>query len=62
MFIESVLTQRFRVVDDRDGVVVPGLDHPVHQHPLSSEGVELKDVIKVIITTITATALIFSSH
>ena len=38
----------------------PGLDHPVHQLPLSSEGVELQDVIVVVvlvaITVIVGTA------
>jgi len=27
-------------------VAIPGLDHPVHQLPLSGEGVELQDVIR----------------
>ena len=34
------------VVHNRDSVVTPGLDHPVHQLPLT-EGVELQDVIRV---------------
>ena len=35
------------VVHNRDSVVSPGLDHPVHLLPLTGEGVELKDVIRV---------------
>ena len=35
------------MVDGGDRVVTPGLDHPVHQLPLSGEGVELQDVIRV---------------
>ena len=35
------------MVDGGDRVVTPGLDHPVHQLPLSGEGVELQDVIIV---------------
>ena len=62
MFIGSVLTEIFIVGDDRDSVVVPGLDHPVHQLPLSTEGVELQDLIEVIIAAIKAAALIFSYH
>ena len=30
---------------NRDIIVSPGLDHPVHQIPLTGEGVELKDII-----------------
>ena len=33
------------VLNDRDSVVIPGLDHPVHLLPLTGEGVELKDVV-----------------
>ena len=29
-------------------MVTPGLDHPVHQLPLSGEGVELQDFIRVV--------------
>ena len=47
MFIESVLTQRSNVVDHRDSVVTPDLEHPVHQLPLSGEGVKLQDIIKI---------------
>ena len=46
------------VVDHRDCVGSPGLDHPVHQLPLSGEGVELQDVIRVGGGTV-ITALIF---
>ena len=35
------------VLNDRDSVDTPGLDHPVHLLPLTGEGVELKDVIIV---------------
>ena len=35
------------VVHYRDSVVTPGLDHPVHLLPLTGEGVELKDVVRV---------------
>ena len=35
------------VFNDRDSVVIPGLDHPVHLLPLTGEGVELQDVVKV---------------
>ena len=35
------------VVDDGDCVVISGLDHPVHQLPLSGEGVELQDLIRI---------------
>ena len=47
MFIESVLTERFNVVNNRDSVVAPGLEHPVHQLPLSGEGIKLQDLIVV---------------
>ena len=46
VFIVSVLNAKSFNVDHRDGVVIPGLDHPVHQLPLSGEGVELKDFIR----------------
>ena len=47
IFIVSVLNTKSFNNDHRDGVVMPGLDHPVHQLPLSGEGVELQDFIKV---------------
>ena len=47
MFIESVCTERFKAVDDGDGGVGPGLDHPVHQLPLSGDGIKLQDLIVV---------------
>ena len=31
----------------RHSVVVPGVDHPVHQFPFFGEGVELQDFNKV---------------
>ena len=34
-------------VDHGDRVGTPGLDHVVHQLPLSGEGVELQDLIRV---------------
>ena len=44
----SILLAQFRLkVYHRDCVEIPGLDHPVHQFPLSGEGVELQDVIRV---------------
>ena len=57
MFIGSVhsLNTKFCVkVDHRHSVVFPGLDHPVHQLPLSGKGVKLQDVIIVGGTVITA--------
>ena len=36
------------VLNDRDSAVSPGLDHPVHQLPLTGEGVELQDVVIVV--------------
>ena len=42
------------VLDNGDCVGISGLLHPVHQLPLSGEGVELQDVIKVGGTVITA--------
>ena len=38
--------------DGGDRVARPGLDHPVHQLPLSGEGVELQDLIVVVVTAI----------
>ena len=35
------------VLNNRDSMVIPGLDHPVHQLPLTGEGVELQDVVIV---------------
>ena len=46
MFIESVLTERFKV-DDGDGVVFSLLDHPVSLAPFSSDWIKLEDLIKV---------------
>ena len=36
---------KLAVLNDRDSVVSPGLDHPVHLLPLTGEGVELQNVI-----------------
>ena len=58
MFIESVLTQRSNVVDHRDSVVGPGLEHPVHQLPLSGEGLILQDLIKICTVIITAYSMV----
>ena len=40
------------VLYNRDSVVTPGLDHPVHLLPLTGEGVELKDVVIVDVGTV----------
>ena len=45
MFIESVLTERFKVGDDRDGMPRSLLDHPVSLAPLSGEWIILQDLI-----------------
>ena len=47
---------KLAVLNDRDSVGIPGLDHPVHQLPLSGEGVELQDLIVDIINIIIITA------
>ena len=54
MFIESVLTERFNVVNNRDSGVGPGLEHPVHQLPLSGEWIKLQDLIVVGAAVLTA--------
>ena len=46
MFIESVLTERFKVGDHRDGMEVSPLDHPVSLAPFSGEWIKLEDLIK----------------
>ena len=51
-----ISTQRLQLVDNRDSVVAPGLEHPGHQLPLSAERVILQDVIKVLMTAITPAA------
>ena len=38
---------KLAVLNDRDSVITPGLDHPVHLLPLTGEGVELQDVVIV---------------
>ena len=45
MFIESVLTERFKVGDDRDSMVVSLLDHSVSLAPFSGEWIKLEDLI-----------------
>ena len=40
------------VVHNRDSVGLSGLDHPVHLLPLTGEGVELKDVVRVDVGTV----------
>ena len=47
MFIESVLTERFKVGDDGDRMPISLLEHPVHQVPLSGERIILEDLIVV---------------
>ena len=53
-----LLTQmsHLTVVDGGDSVVISGLDHLGHQLPLSGEGVELQDLIRVGGTVIVMTA------
>ena len=41
------VTKSWIEVDDGHSVEAPALDHPVHQLPLTGDGVELKDVIRV---------------
>ena len=43
----SVTVLSHVVLNNRDSVVPPGRDHPVHLLPLTGEGVELQDVIRV---------------
>ena len=45
MFIESVLTERFKAGDDGDGMERSLLDHPGSLAPLSGEGIILQDLI-----------------
>ena len=47
MFIESVLTERFKVGDDRDGMPLSLLDHPLSLAPFSGDWIKLEDLIKV---------------
>ena len=47
MFIESVLTERFKIGDDGDRMVRSLLDHPVNLAPFSGEWIKLEDLIKV---------------
>ena len=37
---------------NRDSVATSGLNHPVHLLPLTGEGVELKDVVRVDVGTV----------
>ena len=46
MFIESVLTERFKVGDHRDGMPGSLLDHPLSLAPFSSDWIKLEDLIK----------------
>ena len=47
MFIESVLTERFKVGDHRDRMAGSLLDHPVSLAPFSGDWIKLEDLIKV---------------
>ena len=47
MFIESVLTERFKVGDHTYSMVVSLLDHPVSLAPFTGEWIKLEDLIKV---------------
>ena len=47
MFIESVLTERFKAGDHRDGMVRPLLDHSGSLAPISGEWIKLQDLIVV---------------
>ena len=47
IFIESVLTERFKVGDHRDGMVSSLLDHPVSLAPFTGDWIKLEDLIKV---------------
>ena len=47
MFIESVLTERFKVGDHSDGMGSSLLDHPVNLAPFTGEWIKLEDLIKV---------------
>ena len=54
MFIESVLTERFKAGDDGDGMERSLLDHPGSLAPLSGEGIVLQDLIVVGVRVLTA--------
>ena len=45
MFIESVLTERFKIGDDGDSMVRSLLDHPVNLAPFTGEWIKLEDLI-----------------
>ena len=47
MFIESVLTERFKIGDHRDSMPGSLLDHAVSLAPFSGEWIKLEDLIKV---------------
>ena len=47
MFIESVLTERFKVGNHRDGMAGSLLDHPLSLAPFTGEWIKLEDLIKV---------------
>ena len=52
MFIESVLTERFKVADHRDGMQGSLLDNLVSLAPFSGEWIKLEDLIVVGATAI----------
>ena len=60
-YIYWISLEAYFWVDDWHSVAISGLDRPVHQLPLSSEGVELQDVIKVGGTVTTAWIFISKS-
>ena len=48
--------------DHTDGVVGPGLDHPVHQLPLLGDRVELQDLIRTTKTSWIFITKVFNSN
>ena len=46
MFIESVLTERFKVGDHSYSMAFSLLDHPLSLAPFSSDWIKLEDLIK----------------
>ena len=54
MFIESILTERIKVGDDGDGMVLSLLDYPCSLAPLSGDGVVFQDLIKIVKTVKTS--------
>ena len=57
MMYSATELNHFAVLENRDSVVHPLLDHPVHQLPISGEGVELQNLISPIPQVIIPTAL-----